>query len=143
MSSVEGFKEVARIQNFEEGDFKCLRCGKPFHLFWNGGGLDEAQCCGLRYRTEHVQIDLVVYEQHQENASCPDEDWLLVASLIDAAHKWGCFTATDNEELSGSYLDRVMDIRSKLLGRLWTGDSNEKRCSMQWLHKHTNKENEK
>jgi len=55
----------------------------------------------------------------------------------------GCFTATDNEELSGSYLDRVMDIRSKLLGRLWTGDSNEKRCSMQWLHKHTNKENEK
>lgn len=61
MSGIEGFKEVARVQNFEEGDFKCLRCGKPFHLFWNGGELDEVQCCGLRYRTECTQVDLVVY----------------------------------------------------------------------------------
>ena len=54
--------EIKRIENFSEGDFACIRCGKVMHFFWNGGELDWRTCCGLSYITEHVRVDLVVRE---------------------------------------------------------------------------------
>jgi hypothetical protein len=55
-------REVQRVEGFTAGDIACLRCGKSVHLFFNGGELDSAECCGLVYRTEHVRIDLVIEE---------------------------------------------------------------------------------
>jgi hypothetical protein len=59
-------KEIKRVKGFEEGDSKCIKCGKMFHLFWNGGELDRHFCCGLEYRTEHQEIDLVIYEREEK-----------------------------------------------------------------------------
>lgn len=58
---MENNKEVKRIENFYEGEIKCINCGKILRLHWNGGELDEEQCCGYTYRTEHIQVDLVIY----------------------------------------------------------------------------------
>lgn len=55
--------ELKRIENFESGLVECLRCSKPITIHFNGGELDEKECCGLVYRTEHVQIDLVIEEK--------------------------------------------------------------------------------
>lgn len=48
--------EVHRIADFgESGDVDCLTCGKKLHLYFNGGELDQRECCGLIYRTECQQ----------------------------------------------------------------------------------------
>lgn len=54
--------EIMRVEGWESGDLECLDCGRRLHLWFNGGELDGAVCCGLRYSTQHVQIDLVVDE---------------------------------------------------------------------------------
>ena len=56
-------RELIRKTHWEEGDPECLRCCEPVPLYFNGGELDRKECCGLIYQTEHVQIDLVVYEK--------------------------------------------------------------------------------
>lgn len=54
--------EIKRVPNFESGEVIC-ECGEKFTLWFNGGELDEHKCkCGLLYRTECQQIDLVVYK---------------------------------------------------------------------------------
>ena len=53
--------EVGRIPDFGYGDFNCEGCGRKLHLYFNGGELDDKECCGYRYSTEHTQIDLVIY----------------------------------------------------------------------------------
>jgi len=60
---MEVMKEIGRIKGFESGLFKCCKCGKENHLFFNGGELDEITCCGIKYVTEHIQIDLVIYDK--------------------------------------------------------------------------------
>lgn len=54
-------EEVQRLPDWgESGDVDCLMCGKTIHLYFNGGELDQQECCGLTYRTECQQIDLVI-----------------------------------------------------------------------------------
>lgn len=38
----------------------CLSCHKKIELWWNGGELDTAQCCGYTYELEHGPLDFVV-----------------------------------------------------------------------------------
>lgn len=52
--------EIKRIENWSDGTIECLKCKKPIRLWWNGGELDQKECCGLMYRTEEVQVDLVI-----------------------------------------------------------------------------------
>lgn len=54
--------EVGRVKDFSEGNVRCIKCGREFLLFWNGGELDEERCCGATYRTEHQATDLVIYK---------------------------------------------------------------------------------
>ncbi|MCJ2530773.1 MAG: hypothetical protein LN413_00430 [Candidatus Thermoplasmatota archaeon] len=63
MRGVAKDRIVKQIPNLEQGDVKCLRCGRTFHLYFNGGELDREDCCGLTYETMHQQIDLVIYKQ--------------------------------------------------------------------------------
>ena len=56
-------EEIKRVKGFQSGDFTCLRCHRSFYLHYNGGELDQVECCGLVYQTEHVQIDLVIREK--------------------------------------------------------------------------------
>lgn len=59
--------EVYRRNDFEHGPFECVRCGRELMLWWNGGELDETRCkCGMFYKQEYVQIDLVGYEEVYE-----------------------------------------------------------------------------
>lgn len=44
---------------------KCIKCGKEIELWFNGGELDERQCCGLMYSTEINKIDLVIEKEKQ------------------------------------------------------------------------------
>lgn len=62
-------KEIKRVENFDEGDVSCVKCGKVLHLYYNGGEMDEVRCCGLIYRTEIQKVDLVVYEPLPEDGS--------------------------------------------------------------------------
>ncbi len=55
--------EFHRVEGFSDGDTACMKCGKQFHMYWNGGELDTHLCCGLTYKTEHVRTDLVVYSK--------------------------------------------------------------------------------
>ena len=55
-------REIQRIEDFEDGDFACLKCGKKLHLYFNGGELDRRECCGMFYQTEYLRVDLVIYE---------------------------------------------------------------------------------
>ncbi len=55
-------KEIKRVEDFHSGEIKCLRCGKDLELHWNGGELDEVDCCGFLYILEHTRVDLVVYD---------------------------------------------------------------------------------
>lgn len=64
-----GWPVVHRIEDFDSGDVACRECGRTLHLFWNGGELDAVECCGRTYRTEHVRVDLVVYQQPPEVAA--------------------------------------------------------------------------
>lgn len=52
--------EVKRIEDFESGKFNCIKCNKEMTFWFNGGELDENECCGLTYSTEVTSIDLVV-----------------------------------------------------------------------------------
>lgn len=56
-------KEIKRIPNWESGDTNCIKCGKKLTLYFNGGELDSQECCGLYYKTEYQQIDLVIKEK--------------------------------------------------------------------------------
>lgn len=59
-------KEIERQENVLIGhndvcfDYPCKGCGKNIRLWFNGGELDERQCCGYTYRLEHKRIDFVV-----------------------------------------------------------------------------------
>lgn len=55
--------EIKRIRDWREGDIACLGCGKLIHLFFNGGELDRQDCCGFIYKTEDVQVDLVILQK--------------------------------------------------------------------------------
>lgn len=48
------------VPDFSEGDVLCPVCGRCFHLYFNGGELDEDECCGLSFRTEATGYQLVI-----------------------------------------------------------------------------------
>lgn len=54
--------EIERIRNVphEKWEGPCRRCGKAVTLWFNGGELDSADCCGLTYRLTSERIDLVI-----------------------------------------------------------------------------------
>lgn len=54
--------EVARVNGFASGEVTCPRCGRVIRLHFNGGELDGAGCCGLRFATETLRVDLIVTE---------------------------------------------------------------------------------
>lgn len=56
-------KEIKRVKGFDSGKFNCVTCNKALYLYWNGGELDDVECCGKLYRTEHHEIDLVIYDK--------------------------------------------------------------------------------
>lgn len=56
-------KEVKRVKSFDSGAIDCIVCNKTLHLYWNGGELDNVECCGILYRTEHQETDLVIYDK--------------------------------------------------------------------------------
>lgn len=62
----EKYREIGRVKDFENGDSKCIICEKPFHLYWNGGELDDHRCCGLYYSTQHQNTDLIIYKKENE-----------------------------------------------------------------------------
>lgn len=65
---LEDAKIVNEIRGFESGDYKC-ECGEVVHLYWNGGELDEKECkCGKFYRTEHQEVNLVIYESEPKDS---------------------------------------------------------------------------
>jgi hypothetical protein len=94
----EGIVEIKRIENFESGDTNCIKCGKVLHLWFNGGELDSVECCGLQYKTEAQQIDLVVYDNASNTASTGQEPADLQAQ-VDAL---GEQLAKNHARLSGS-----------------------------------------
>jgi hypothetical protein len=55
-------KEVYRLQDFDAGPIRCVKCKRRLMMWWNAGRLDFKSCCGLIYRQEHVKTDLVIYE---------------------------------------------------------------------------------
>lgn len=59
-------KQVQRLENkFTETyteELKCISCGKEIELWYNGGELDQVECCGYLYRGEHRQIDIAIYK---------------------------------------------------------------------------------
>jgi hypothetical protein len=62
---------VHTVENFSEGDFACIRCGKPMHLYFNGGEFDLVKCCGLEYSQQAARVDLIVFDPEGE-PSAPD-----------------------------------------------------------------------
>ncbi len=54
-------ERLERHTHFREGEVRCIKCGKTFWLFFNGGELDSKRCCGYLYRLEHMQVDLAIY----------------------------------------------------------------------------------
>lgn len=61
-------KEINRIKGFEAGNFQC-ECGENIYLYWNGGELDSEECkCGKFYRTEHQEVDLVIYDSEPDDS---------------------------------------------------------------------------
>lgn len=60
-------KEIQRFENrFKDEPWEklnCIRCGKEFTLWFNGGELDMTSCCNLTYMGEHKQVDIVVYDR--------------------------------------------------------------------------------
>lgn len=58
-------KVVRRIKRFDSGAIDCIVCNKSLHLYWNGGELDQVKCCDILYRTEHQEIDLVIYDERK------------------------------------------------------------------------------
>ena len=44
----------------------CLRCGKAIKLWFNGGELDQRECCGLFYRLQSDRIDFVVHDGNDD-----------------------------------------------------------------------------
>lgn len=71
---------VASTREFSAGDVTC-QCGRSFQLYWNGGELDRHLCaCGLFYRTEHREVELVVRqsppgEMAGRQATCRHGAW--------------------------------------------------------------------
>lgn len=59
-------REVQRLENkFVESyseEFQCVACQRKIDLYYNGGELDQEECCGYLYRGEHRQIDVVIYK---------------------------------------------------------------------------------
>ncbi|TET40180.1 MAG: hypothetical protein E3J66_07240 [Dehalococcoidia bacterium] len=48
---------------YEEGPseiVKCLNCGRNIKLWYNGGELDEEDCCGYRYYGRHTGTEIMV-----------------------------------------------------------------------------------
>lgn len=43
----------------------CLSCHKKIQLWWNGGELDYAKCCGYTYELQHGPIDFVVTREEK------------------------------------------------------------------------------
>ncbi len=57
--------EIGRIKDVHvEGryEFHCGGCDQLLWLWFNGGELDETECCGFRYTLESPTIDFVVYK---------------------------------------------------------------------------------
>lgn len=48
------------VPDFDSGDVQCRGCGRVIHLYFNGGELDTARCCGYLYRTEATGYQLVI-----------------------------------------------------------------------------------
>lgn len=65
--------EIQRISNVGNGDYEvvCIECGKVITLFYNGGELDQSECCGNIYRLESTQTDLVVVRPFVDKTLLP------------------------------------------------------------------------
>jgi len=58
-------KEIERIADVDVDPVyqtSCKRCGREIELWFNGGELDERECCGLIYGLVAPRIDFVVAE---------------------------------------------------------------------------------
>ena len=56
------------------GDGFVCECGERFHLYWNGGELDEQRCkCGRFYYGEHRDVVLVMLEPGETRPGYEDE----------------------------------------------------------------------
>lgn len=51
---------------------ECVVCGKPIELYFNGGELDERQCCGVSYSLEAPTIDFVIRGGPEQTMDVPD-----------------------------------------------------------------------
>ena len=57
-------KEISREIVFDMPITKnCLKCGKEIVLYFNGGELDDTECCGLYYNLQHGEIYFVVQKR--------------------------------------------------------------------------------
>jgi len=64
---------VEEIKRIEDIDFtgstyktNCVKCGREIELYFNGGELDVAWCCGYEYELEHTQIDFVIRKRDSD-----------------------------------------------------------------------------
>jgi hypothetical protein len=55
-------KRVEGVQAYPAFHTRCEGCGREITLFYNGGELDHAECCGRGYWLESPRTDFVVYE---------------------------------------------------------------------------------
>lgn len=60
-------QEIIRVKNFSHGDVECIKCKNQLRLYFNGGELDQVECCGHVYATEHAAIDLVIYKKEERS----------------------------------------------------------------------------
>jgi hypothetical protein len=65
--------EIRRIEDWgHRGETNCVICGARIYLWFNGGELDQKQCCGLTYQQEARGYDLVIYRD--DEASPPPRE---------------------------------------------------------------------
>lgn len=61
--------EVGRWRYPGNEGIPCVECGERVLLYWNGGELDEAICCGIGYVGEYVRVDVVALKKPTQKAA--------------------------------------------------------------------------
>lgn len=55
----EIYKANVEIENLPL-EIKCKKCHENITLWFNGGELDEAECCGYKYSLQHEKIVFII-----------------------------------------------------------------------------------